>query len=74
MLTEVVELFPGRFVHVGMDEIPKDAWTTDPEEEDESVVETSKKLKRAAKKRVFTFGMFCCGFIFKKKEKFFVTF
>ena len=34
VLTEVVELFPGRFVHVGMDEIPKEAWTTNPQKED----------------------------------------
>jgi len=34
VLTEVLELFPGRFVHVGMDEIPPKAWTHDPQEEE----------------------------------------
>ena len=26
MLSEVIELFPGRFVHIGGDECPKDCW------------------------------------------------
>lgn len=34
VLTEVLELFPGRFVHVGMDEIPPKAWTHDPQEKE----------------------------------------
>jgi len=35
VLTEVLELFPGRFVHVGMDEIPPKAWTHDPQKEEQ---------------------------------------
>lgn len=30
ILTEVFQLFPGKYVHVGGDEVPKDTWKNDP--------------------------------------------
>jgi hexosaminidase len=30
VLTEVMELFPGRYIHVGGDEVPKDEWNASP--------------------------------------------
>ena len=26
VLAEVMDLFPGKFIHIGGDEVPKDAW------------------------------------------------
>jgi hexosaminidase len=31
VLTEVFQLFPGRYVHIGGDEVPKDTWKNNPE-------------------------------------------
>ena len=31
VLTEVMELFPGKYIHVGGDEVPKDQWKASPE-------------------------------------------
>jgi hexosaminidase len=31
VLTEVFQLFPGRYVHIGGDEVPKDTWKNSPE-------------------------------------------
>ncbi len=31
VLTEVMELFPGKFIHIGGDEVPKDEWKASPE-------------------------------------------
>jgi hexosaminidase len=30
VLTEVFELFPGKYIHIGGDEVPKGSWTNDP--------------------------------------------
>jgi hexosaminidase len=31
VLTEVMDLFPGQFIHIGGDEVPKDRWKADPD-------------------------------------------
>ena len=30
VLTEVFQLFPGKYVHIGGDEVPKDTWKNNP--------------------------------------------
>ena len=31
MLTEVLQLFPGKYIHIGGDEVPKETWHNSPE-------------------------------------------